>query len=105
MSDVTIEREGRVAIVRFDRGSRANPLSLALMRELTAAARSFEHDAEINAVILTGRGSDADTAALLPDLPDMLQGRTTRARVFTAPSRAGRTLTYTLVPVPGTPLP
>ena len=55
-------------------------------------------------LILTGRGSDADTAALLPDLPDMLQGRTTRARVFTAPSRAGRTLTYTLVPVPGSPL-
>lgn len=37
MSDVTIEKSGRIAIVRFDRGSRANPLSLQVMREIGRA--------------------------------------------------------------------
>ena len=54
MSDVTIERSGRIAVVRFDRGVRANPLSLQVMRDLTDAARSFETDTEISAIILTG---------------------------------------------------
>lgn len=54
MSDVTIEKSGRIAIVRFDRGSRANPLSLQVMRDLTDAARSFEADVETSAIVLTG---------------------------------------------------
>lgn len=54
MSDVTIERNGRIASVRFDRAMKANPLSLRLMRELTEAARSFETDTETSAIILTG---------------------------------------------------
>ncbi|MEC9347380.1 MAG: enoyl-CoA hydratase/isomerase family protein [Pseudomonadota bacterium] len=51
----TIERRGRIAIVRFDRGSPANAMSNAAMRELTAVARSFEDDLDISVVILTGR--------------------------------------------------
>ncbi len=54
MTDVTIEKSGRIAIVRFDRGLRANPLSLQVMRDLTDAARSFEADTETSAIILTG---------------------------------------------------
>ena len=54
MSDVTIEKSGRIAIVRFDRGSRANPLSLQVMRDLTDAARSFETDVETSAIVLAG---------------------------------------------------
>lgn len=67
MPDVSIERDGRVAVVRFDRGTRANPLSLSLMRELTAAARSFENDAAVSAVVLTGR---ADGFSMGFDLRD-----------------------------------
>ena len=51
---VTIERQDRIAIVRFDRGTRANPMSAALLRELTKAARSFEDDDTLAAVVLTG---------------------------------------------------
>ncbi len=51
---ITIDRQGRIAIVRFDRGNRANALSLGLMRELLAAARSFEGDHETSAIVLTG---------------------------------------------------
>ena len=54
MSDVTIEKSGRIAVVRFDRGVRANPLSLQVMRDLTDAAMSFETDTETSAIILTG---------------------------------------------------
>ena len=55
---VTIERglgpEGRIAVVRFDRGDGINALSPQAMRELTEAARSFEDDATTSAVVLTG---------------------------------------------------
>ena len=73
MGEVCIERRGRIAVVRFDRGMPANPLSLALMRELTDVARSFEADHDLSAVILAGRADnfcmgfdlkDAETARL-----------------------------------------
>lgn len=54
MSDVTIEKSDRIAIIRFDRGTRPNPLSLQVMRDLTDAARSFETDTDTSAIILTG---------------------------------------------------
>src|SRR5918994_2333927 len=46
--------EGRIAIVRFDRGDGINALSPDAMRELTAAAESFDDDAETSVVVLTG---------------------------------------------------
>lgn len=49
-----IERRGRVAIVRFDRGDGRNALSLAAIRELTRVARDLEEDDELSAVVLTG---------------------------------------------------
>ena len=52
---VSIEKQGRIAIVRFDRGHRANALSATLIRELTEAAESFDGDSETSAVVLTGR--------------------------------------------------
>ncbi|MEM7544713.1 MAG: enoyl-CoA hydratase/isomerase family protein [Pseudomonadota bacterium] len=67
MNEISVERRGRIAIVRFDRGNRANALSLGLMRGLTATARSFEGDYDLSAVILTGRD---DNFALGFDLKD-----------------------------------
>lgn len=46
--------EGRVAVVRLDRQDKVNALSPAVMRELRAAALSFEDDLETSVVILTG---------------------------------------------------
>lgn len=46
--------EGRIAIVRFDRGDKINALSPAVMRELRAAAASFEDDVATSVVVLTG---------------------------------------------------
>jgi enoyl-CoA hydratase len=45
--------EGRVALVTFDRGDGLNALSPDAMRQLTAAAESFEDDAATS-VVLTG---------------------------------------------------
>ena len=58
---VTIEKglgpEGRIAVVRFDRGDGINALSPEALRQLTDAARSFEDDAETSVVVLTGAKS------------------------------------------------
>ena len=54
MSIVSIERRGRIAIVRFDRQDRANAMSMEVIRQLTDAARSFEADAHTSAIVLTG---------------------------------------------------
>jgi enoyl-CoA hydratase len=55
---VSIEKgrgpEGRIAVVRFDRGDGINALSPEAMRQLTQAARSFEDDADTSVVVLTG---------------------------------------------------
>ena len=59
--------EGRVAVVRFDRGDGINALSPEALRQLTEAARSFEDDSATSAVVLTG-GADAFSAGF--DLKD-----------------------------------
>jgi enoyl-CoA hydratase len=55
---VSIEKglgpEGRIAVVRLDRGDKINALAPAVMRELRAAAASFEDDVATSVVILTG---------------------------------------------------
>lgn len=54
---VTTERTGAIAIVRLDRGARANAMSFDIMAELTNAARQFEGDSSLGAIILTGTSS------------------------------------------------
>jgi enoyl-CoA hydratase/carnithine racemase len=55
---ISIERglgpDGRIAVVRFDRGDAINALSPEAMRQLTAVARSFEDDGDTSVVVLTG---------------------------------------------------
>ena len=50
---VSVRRQGRVAIVTFDRGNPLNALSFQAIEELTDVARSFEGDLEISAIVLT----------------------------------------------------
>jgi enoyl-CoA hydratase len=51
---VTIEKRGRVSIVRFDRGDGRNAMSTQLIAELTEAAHSFDDDLETSAIVVTG---------------------------------------------------
>src|SRR5260370_18211741 len=46
--------EGRIAVVRFDRGDNINELSRQAMRELRDVPRDFEDDLATSVVILTG---------------------------------------------------
>lgn len=55
-NNVTVERRGRVAVVRFQRGDGRNALSRALMGELISVARSFEDDSHTSAIVLTSDG-------------------------------------------------
>lgn len=64
---ITIETQGRVAIVRFDRGDKANALSAEALRQLTEAARSFHARPDISAVILTGQAKVFSLGADLKD--------------------------------------
>ena len=74
---VTITKQGRIAVVRFDRGHDPNPLSYQTLKELTLAARSFEDETEVTAVILTGRDQVFTAGSDLKD-PEA-------ARLFAAP--------------------
>ncbi|PKQ09174.1 MAG: enoyl-CoA hydratase [Alphaproteobacteria bacterium HGW-Alphaproteobacteria-12] len=51
---ISIERSGRVAVLRFDRGNRINALSVQLLRDLGAAARRLREDVTTSAIVLTG---------------------------------------------------
>src|SRR3954464_2602466 len=46
--------EGRIAVVRFDRGDGINALSPEALRQLTHAARRLEVDLETSARLLAG---------------------------------------------------
>src|ERR1019366_7036289 len=76
---VTIDKglgpEGRIAVVRFDRGDGINALSPEAMRQLTDAARRFEDDGEASVVVLAG-GAKAFSAGF--DLKDA-EGQARRA--------------------------
>ena len=74
MGFVQVEKRGRISIVRFDRGDGVNGMSLALMRELTEVARSFEGDSETSAIVLTGTPNVFSKGADLKD-PEAMQAR------------------------------
>lgn len=63
----TIERRGRIAIVRFDRGERLNAFSPGLTREMTEVAESFKHDLETQVIVVTGTRDYFSSGADLKD--------------------------------------
>jgi enoyl-CoA hydratase len=66
-SFISVDISDRIATVRFDRGDKANALSIEAIRQLTEAARAFHARADISAVVLAGR---ADNFTLGADLKD-----------------------------------
>src|SRR5437868_13835423 len=80
--------DGRIAVVRFDRGDAINALSPEALRQLTRAARTFEDDSETSVVVLTG-GAHAFSAGF-----DLRESRRSLAphngyRLIAAPSQTG----------------
>lgn len=54
MAMVEIEREGTLAVVRYDRGAKANALHAEAIAELTRAAQALEGERDLSAILLTG---------------------------------------------------
>jgi enoyl-CoA hydratase len=65
---VTIQRNGPIAIVRFDRKKNLNAFDQQLIMELTDVARSFQDDLETRAVVLTGSPNYFSAGADIQDL-------------------------------------
>ena len=53
---LTVDRQGRVALVTFRRGDQLNAMNKKMQAEITAAFRALSGDAGIGAVIVTGEG-------------------------------------------------
>jgi len=51
---IRIEREGKTAVVCFDRGKRLNAFNQVLIQSLTEVAHEFETDRVVQSIILTG---------------------------------------------------
>jgi len=68
---VTVEHDGPVAVVRFDRKKNLNAFDGRLTLELTDVARSFHDDLETRAVVLTGGDQYFSAGA---DLTDVSEG-------------------------------
>lgn len=68
---IRTEIEGRIAVVRFDRGDGVNALSIDAMDALTEAAGGFQARPDISAVVLTGA---AKVFSLGADLKDARAG-------------------------------
>jgi len=67
-SYVTIDRQGPVALVTFDRHKNLNAFDGQLILELTDVARQFHDDLETRAVVLTGSKDYFSAGADLEDL-------------------------------------
>ena len=66
-SYVTIDRQGPVAVVRFDRKENLNAFNQQLVRELTEAARTFHDDLDTHFVVLAGAAEAFSAGADLKD--------------------------------------
>lgn len=75
---IRIDRRERTAVVFFDRGEKLNAFNQPLIQRLTQVARDFEHDHEIQSIVLTGTprafssGMDLDDEMWhMPDATDL----------------------------------
>ncbi|MFI7673823.1 enoyl-CoA hydratase/isomerase family protein [Actinophytocola sp. NPDC049390] len=74
---ITLERDGAVAIIRFDRPDKLNALTLAMYDELGAAFARVRDDDTLAVAILTGSGDRAFCvgADLTESIPALAEGR------------------------------
>jgi enoyl-CoA hydratase/carnithine racemase len=64
---VTIDKDGPLAVVRFDRKENLNAFNQKLVLELTEVARSFRDDLETQAIVLSGAADSFSAGADLKD--------------------------------------
>jgi enoyl-CoA hydratase/carnithine racemase len=77
MSNVTLEREGGIAVITLDRPEKLNSLTLAMYDDLAAAFDEVRDDPDLGVAVLTGRGDRAFCvgADLTESIPALASGR------------------------------
>jgi len=74
MSTVTVERDGRIAVVTIERPERRNAVDAATAKALYEAFKAFDADEALDVAILQGRGgafcAGADLKAISQNRPD-----------------------------------
>ncbi|HBB87524.1 MAG TPA: enoyl-CoA hydratase [Blastocatellia bacterium] len=75
---IQVERRNLVAIVTLNRPEKLNPLARETIAALSETFKSFENDAELRAVILTGAGDRAFSAGT--DLSELIHVPANEAR-------------------------
>lgn len=77
MGGITLDRDGAVGIIRFDRPDKLNALTLAMYEDLGAAFAEVRDDDSLAVAILTGSGDRAFSvgADLTESIPALAQGR------------------------------
>ena len=79
--NVTVQKEGMVAVVRLNRAQQLNALSYALIKDLCLALEQLDRDDEVRVIILTGgdkvfaAGADIKEMADLGPFDERVQGR------------------------------
>ena len=64
-TDVTVQRDGRVATITIDRPADQNRLTREVLLGLEAMVHELAGDAETQAVVLTGRGAEFFSMGIL----------------------------------------
>ena len=80
LNNVTLEKEGKIAIVSINRPKALNALNSETLRDIDAAFECVENDDEVLAVILTGAGEKAFVAGA--DIKEMKDLTTMQGRKF-----------------------
>lgn len=77
MSGISLDREGAIGVIRFDRPEKLNALTLAMYDELAAAFDEVRDDPSLGVAILTGTGDRAFCvgADLTESIPALAEGR------------------------------
>jgi enoyl-CoA hydratase len=95
--NIIFEKEGNIAIIKFNRPKALNAINPAVLREVNGALDQIEKDADIRVLILTGAGEKAFIAGA--DIAYMLKIGPLEGRQF---SRTGQEVLFRLenLPIP-----
>ncbi|TSE15023.1 enoyl-CoA hydratase/isomerase family protein [Arthrobacter sp. KBS0703] len=77
MSNIAIDRDGGIAVIRFDRAEKLNALTLGMYQDLAAAFDEVRDNDAIGVAVLTGSGDRAFCvgADLTESIPALSEGR------------------------------
>lgn len=98
---ITTETSGRVGVVRLDRPQALNALNSELMTEVVGAARAFDADPEIGAIVLTGSDRAFAAGADIKEMAALSCSDVLTQRFFAAWDRLAELRTPTIAAVNG----